>query len=209
MNKHEEEILVIKRHLLFENESKKFNGLITDRDTINHLMRNLSQHIQVMRRDEAERTALYKQPISYVIIRKKGKVFLYRRLNNGKKVNYYRNLSIGIGGHMNPTGGTDFMEVLKENIKREIEEELYIEANHQNLRIIGLVNDDRTFNDKKHFGFVGIMDLDTKAVVKTRDTDELKGKLVEIHNLNQYQTFSKLEAWSQYILQYLRNTVLA
>ncbi|MGG1266328.1 hypothetical protein ABE200_13560, partial [Brevibacillus laterosporus] len=80
MSKMDEQILVVKRTELFDNEKLVFQGIEKEPDRITKLMSNISTHYTVMRRGDAEEDPSFKQPIPYVVIRKGNELFMYKRL---------------------------------------------------------------------------------------------------------------------------------
>lgn len=197
MSKHED-ILVVKRDTLFRNETRKFQGLETDSRKQGEILSTIDHHFEIMVRSEAEEDPTYKQPIPYVIIRQGKRFFLYERLKGSGESRLHHQLSLGFGGHMNPIAGeTSFPSLLRENLERELEEELYIESKRNTLTPIGLINDDENKVGRVHIGLLYIMDLDDSATVSIRETEKLKGEWVDLRTLKNPQIVDRLETWSQ------------
>ena len=102
MSKHDEQILVVERKKLFHEETLTFQGIQTKEKEVSSILNVFSSDFEVMRRGDAEEDPTYKQPIPYVIVKRDNEVFLYKRLSNGGEARLYDQLSIGVGGHMNP-----------------------------------------------------------------------------------------------------------
>lgn len=196
MNKMDEQILVVKRDHLFDNEQLTFQGVETNEQTVSEINKRLEQ-FEVMRRGDAEENTDYKQPIPYVIIKRENEVYLYRRLSGGGEKRLHDKLSLGAGGHMNLTNHDNFWDTLKENSDRELEEELDIQYNSFELKTIGLVNDDSEPVSQVHIGLLSILELDKDATVEVRETEQLKGEWISINELTEHDIYSKLESWSQ------------
>ncbi|PAD70538.1 hypothetical protein CHH83_01685 [Bacillus sp. 7586-K] len=202
-NKMNEIILVSPREKIFNNEQLYFQGLLTDKHRVNQIMKNLSSNYSEMRRGDAEENELFKQPIPYVLITQDKKVFAYKRLKAGGETRLHDQLSTGVGGHMNMTNHSTFEEILVDNLKREIEEELIINISNAELDFIGLVNDDENEVGKVHLGILATLKLPENETVEVREKDQLEGLWFTIEELKQPETFNKLETWSQYAIEVL------
>jgi predicted NUDIX family phosphoesterase len=198
MSKMDEMIIVAKREAVFHNETLAFQGVEIDKEKVTGIIEAISSTYEVMRRGNAEENPAYKQPIPYAVMRKGEEVFMYRRLSGGGETRLHDKLSIGVGGHMNdiPEANT-FEDVLMENLRRELEEELMIEASSQEINFIGLINDDANEVGRVHIGLLVIIELPTDAVVEVREKDQLEGKWVSVDELLATDVYEKLESWSQ------------
>jgi predicted NUDIX family phosphoesterase len=198
MSKMDEMIIVAKREAVFHNETRTFQGVQTDKEEVARIVEAISSTYEVMRRGDAEENPAYKQPIPYAVMRKGQEVFMYRRLAGGGETRLHDKLSIGVGGHMNDSrAATTFQEVLMENLRRELEEELMIESSSQEINFIGLINDDANEVGRVHIGLLVMIELSANAVVEVREKDQLEGKWVLVDELLATDTYEKLESWSQ------------
>lgn len=219
IRKEDEVILVIPRIALFETGKYLFQGTCTDTFTLNQLLRNLGQHVSVMRRGSteeldtplernAERNEMYKQPIPYCVVRRNGEVFAYRRLSKGGESRLHDKLSIGVGGHMNPYDGT-FAQMLHINLLRELDEELHItapdrsEGAEPSLNIIGMINDDADDVGKVHIGILAIIDFPEDFAIEVRETDQLEGIWMTEEDLRNPDNYAKMESWSKIVIDTL------
>ena len=164
----EENVLVLERKVL--EQVGLFNGLKFDVDR--YLDRIFTPSVlSFMPRSRAEADPSYKQLIPYVIMSCDGKYLSYVR---GKKAGETRLVdlrSLGIGGHINPIDNevplfdTDFREMYRTAVDREVNEEVIVQANHTE-RIAALLNDDSNEVGSVHLGIVHLWTLDSTKVAK-------------------------------------------
>ncbi|QDX94610.1 hypothetical protein EEL30_21430 [Brevibacillus laterosporus] len=204
MSKMDEQILVVKRTELFDNERLVFQGIEKEPDRITKLMSNISNHYCVMRRGDAEENPSFKQQIPYVVIRKGNELFMYKRLSGGGETRLHDKLSLGTGGHMNQEDTNSFEEVLEANLLRELEEELDIQATDREFNTIGFINDDLEEVGKVHIGLLVTLDLDGSATVDVRETEQLEGEWTTIDELLKPNTYERLESWSKFVVDVLK-----
>lgn len=204
MGKMDEIILVSPRSKVFNNESLQFQGLLTDKKQVDKIMKNVSSDFSEMRRGDAEENESFKQPIPYAIITKGSQVFVYKRLKGGGETRLHEQLSLGVGGHINHTGQNLFEEILVDNLKRELDEELVIDIKNAELDMIGLINDDLNPVGKVHLGILATIKLPEDAEVEVREKDQLEGFWLTVDELLEEETFNKLETWSQYAVEILK-----
>lgn len=198
MNKFDEQILVVPREQLFNDEKNAFNGFIGKEDEkYNEIISTFNQ-FDVKRRGDMEENPSYKQLISYVIIRSQDdeETLVYKRLDGGGESRLHGLLSIGVGGHMNDVAETaEIMEKLSINAKRELEEEVGLAGSHlEDIEIIGLINDDDNEVGKVHIGLVLKVTVD-KAEVQNMEADTLSlswEKNKTLHNMSPYESWSEL-----------------
>jgi len=204
--KWEEIILAAPRNTVFNNEALTFQGTEQRKEVVDEIIHNLSDSYISIRRgstddttpkeSNAEVNTDYKQPIPYVLIKRGNEIYTYERLSGGGEARLHNQLSLGVGGHMNPEEG-NFQEVLMINLNRELEEELNIQSSTRNLEFIGLINDDLNEVGKVHLGILAILELSDDAVVTVQEVEQLKGYWLTIEELKQSDTYDRLESWSQ------------
>src|SRR3989344_7918816 len=103
MSKEDQEILVVKRKYLFDNNKNYFNGF-SSAENLNFISRILS-NMEWKRRGDMEIDPSYKQPIAYcaIVNPESEKVFAYIRSKRDEHYGEKRlqgKLSVGIGGHI-------------------------------------------------------------------------------------------------------------
>ncbi len=194
-----EQILVVTRELF--NNLGDFQGINTDMDRYLPSLLHPENNF-FMDRGAAEDDPSHKQLIPYCIFRHKseqGDRYLhYTRGKAGGESRLHAQVSIGVGGHINPVDQRE--DHLGEKtyiagVEREIDEELNIAAGHTN-RIVALLNDDSNEVGKVHLGVVHMIDLETDEVRANEDAianlafctlDELRGPL-----------YDRLETWTRF-----------
>ena len=185
MDKNDELVLVVPTSDLFD---KPFTGVIPVVEAHDKLTTSLG-HLDIKRRGDVEEDPSYKQLISYVVVKNnKGETLLYTRLSGGGESRLHGKSSVGVGGHMNPVDGLSGYQLLLENTKRELLEEIGIEP--VEIGLYGLVNDDSNDVGRVHVGLVYIANIGDQEV-KVTETDTLSVKWVP------NTKFYELETWSQ------------
>ncbi|OHP66009.1 DNA mismatch repair protein MutT [Staphylococcus sp. HMSC062A01] len=200
MSKYDEQIIVVSRDILFEQESNAFNGFLTKNDPQGKAIFNTFSNYEVKRRGDMEEDPSYKQLISYCLLEnEKNEILVYKRLSGGGESRLHGQSSIGVGGHMNDViGASSVNEVLRVNAQRELEEEVgLLEANSQNLEYIGFINDDTNDVGKVHIGVVFKIKVNSNDI-EVRETDTLKIQWLEKERIGNYDQF---ETWSALILK--------
>ncbi len=163
----EEQVLVFERGVL--DEVGTFHGLAFDVERyLDKLF--VPGVLRFMARSKAETNPDYKQLIPYVIMTCGGKYLNYVRGKQAGETRLVGNRSIGIGGHINPDDeaplfDVDSREMYLTAVKREVAEEVAIEANHTD-RIVALLNDDSNEVGQVHLGVVHCWTLDSEKVSK-------------------------------------------
>ncbi|MCC1059902.1 NUDIX domain-containing protein [Staphylococcus aureus] len=200
MSKFDEQIIVVPREIIFNNEKNTFNGFLNkNKPEGQNIFDALSQY-EVKRRGDMEEDPSYKQLISYCLLENEhGEILVYERLSGGGEARLHGQSSIGVGGHMNDFPGAESInEVLRVNAQRELEEEVGLsEQDSQNMEYIGFINDDNNEVGKVHIGVVFKITVSTNDV-EAKETDTLRIKWVEKGNIESYDDF---ETWSALILQ--------
>ncbi|WP_248499244.1 NUDIX domain-containing protein [Staphylococcus aureus] len=200
MSKFDEQIIVVPREIIFNNEKNTFNGFLNkNKPEGQNIFDALSQY-EVKRRGDMEEDPSYKQLISYCLLENEhGEILVYERLSGGGEARLHGQFSIGVGGHMNDVPGAESInEVLRVNAQRELEEEVGLsEQDSQNMEYIGFINDDNNEVGKVHIGVVFKITVSTNDV-EAKETDTLRIKWVEKGIIESYDDF---ETWSALILQ--------
>lgn len=205
-------ILVAKREAVFNSEKEHFQGVVnisTHPISIRKIMENIDKNITTMRRGDAEEDFTYKQPIPYAVIKQGDYYFGYERLQGAGETRLHGQISLGVGGHMNEIDGMQmdsFDNVLMENLRRELEEELYIdtdngEAIELDTKVIGLINDDLNEVGRVHIGILAFIELSNNAIVSVRETEQLDGRWYSVEELK--ADYDRLETWSKFVVDAL------
>lgn len=200
MSKFDEQIIVVPRKVLFNDEKNAFNGFLHKNNIKGKDIFNALSEYEVKRRGDMEEDSKFKQLISYCLLEnEKGEILVYERLSGGGEERLHGQSSIGVGGHMNDVMGADSInEVLRVNAQRELEEEVDLaKEDSQNMEYLGFINDDNNEVGKVHMGIVFKITVSTTDV-EAKETDTLRIKWVEKGSIESYDDF---ETWSALILQ--------
>ena len=194
----EEQVLVVERGI-FEKEGL-FQGLMFDVDTYLHKI-FVPGVARFMPRSQAESDDTYKQIIPYVIIAHAGKYLCYVRGKRAGETRLVGQMSIGIGGHINPADEAplfdeDMLDVYKTAVKREVEEEIHVRAKYDN-HIVALLNDDSNSVGSVHLGVVHYWTLESFDVDK-REQMITKMSFADTQELQTNR--DAMETWSQLCL---------
>ncbi|MDS3888862.1 NUDIX domain-containing protein [Staphylococcus hominis] len=203
MSKFDEQIIVVSRELLFDNEKNAFNGFLSKNDVQGEEIFNTFKNYEVKRREDMEEDPSYKQLISYCLLENENdEILVYQRLSGGGEERLHGQSSVGVGGHMNNVVGADSInEVLRVNAQRELNEEVGLsEDRSQNMEYIGFINDDTNAVGKVHIGVVFKIKVKSSDV-EVRETDTLKINWVSQDEINDLNHF---ESWSALILKDLK-----
>ena len=198
----EEQVLVVERKVL--EQVGMFQGLKFD---VDRYLRKLfvSGVPHFMARSQAEADVGYKQLIPYVIMTHRGKYLSYVRGKRAGEARLVGNRSIGIGGHINPVDNelplfdTDYRELYRCAVDREVAEEVTVEATHSD-QIVALLNDDSNEVGQVHLGIVHFWTLDSPNVSKQEQmiTQMVFASLGELQEVRE-----TLETWSRLCLDNL------
>ena len=199
MSKWDEQILVVNRKELFNNEENHFYGFIEKNDEKTKKIIDTFKLYEVKRRGDMEEDPNYKQLIGYVLLKDEvtGEVLVYKRLVGGGEARLHGKASVGIGGHMNEVEGKTTFEMLKINAARELNEEVGVSEEEalNNLHFIGLINDDKTEVGQVHVGVVYECKVDKQRVeVKEDDTLVIKWMTGE-----EAKAEENYETWSEFL----------
>lgn len=203
MSKFDEQIIVVSRELLFNNEKNAFNGFLSKNDGQGEEIFNTFKNYEVKRRGDMEEDPSYKQLISYCLLENENdEILVYQRLSGGGEERLHGQSSVGVGGHMNNVVGADSInEVLRVNAQRELNEEVGLsEDRSQNIEYIGFINDDTNAVGKVHIGVVFKIKVKSSDV-EVKETDTLKINWVSQDEINDLNHF---ESWSALILKDLK-----
>lgn len=198
----EEQVLVIARGIL--EEAGLFQGLMFDVDR--YLRKIFVAGVpRFMPRSQAESDDRYKQIIPYVIITYDGKYLRYVRGKRAGEARLLGQMSIGIGGHINPGDdefplfGNGFREAYTRAVEREVAEEVSIGAKHRD-RIVALLNDDSNGVGRVHLGIIHYWALDSFEISKR---EQMITKMGFASRDELQEKRDAMETWSQLCVDHL------
>ncbi|MEZ7734779.1 NUDIX domain-containing protein [Gemella sp. 27098_8_149] len=199
MSKWDEQILVVNRKELFNNEENHFYGFIEKNDEKTKKIIDTFESYEVKRRGDMEEDPDYKQLIGYVLLKdvNTNEVLVYKRLVGGGEARLHGKASVGIGGHMNEVEGKTIFEMLKINAARELNEEVGVSEEEalNNLHFIGLINDDKTEVGQVHIGVVYECKVD-KNLVEVKEDDTL---VIKWMSGDEAKAEENYETWSEFL----------
>lgn len=209
-NKDDERVLVAARAEVFKH-LEPFEGLATDAATVHDILKQYAMYHHFARRGDVEEDASLKQLIPYGVIRQGWRILVYRRLEGGGEARLHGRYSAGFGGHMNDVrheNGTTMRlkEQIAENLWRELDEELVIDAGRDDipLEVLGVINDETDETGIYHLGIAFMVNVPEGIDVRVRETDAHAGEWVEIDDLHARR--DAFEGWSRLLIDHLAGT---
>lgn len=190
---HDEDILVVKRSLLFGAHS--WHGLT--QDGLDAMIEKISAHQEFLPRSLMEQDPLYKQIIPYLVFCHDNRYFVMQRQTKASETRLASKFTLGIGGHIRKEDMTS--SSLIDWAQREFEEEVSYTGNIT-WKPLGMVNDDTNPVGQVHVGLVFLAQGDSDAIsVKS----ELKsGVLLPLPEIKSHY-YENMETWSQFIVDQL------
>jgi predicted NUDIX family phosphoesterase len=190
-----EQILVVPT-LLFH-EVGHFQGLCTEVAPYLKILLDPA-YTSYRPRNEMEQDPSFKQLIPYCIFRCGDRLFHYKRGKLQGEGRLHSKRSIGIGGHISAEDQAH-PSPYREAMRREIEEEVYLETAYRE-QCVGLLNDDLTDVGRVHLGIVHIFDLDAPKV-RPREQSIIEAGFAPVEEL--IRDREQFETWSQICLDHL------
>lgn len=151
-------------------------------------------------RSVVETDPAFKQLIPYVVLRCGGDLFHYRRGSTGTETRLRALRSVGIGGHVSEADAVGPADLYTNGMRRELAEEVTIGCPFTE-KLIGFINDDRTFVGSVHLGVVHLLELASPAV-RSNEAALADGGFAAAGQL--WAERGQFETWSQFALEMLR-----
>ena len=151
-------------------------------------------------RDEVEEDPYWRQIIPYAVVTRQDRILLVERLRAGTETRLHDRLSIGLGGHINPSNHPNARDLFEGGLIRELQEELYIGAYCS--KVLGLIHSSEGSVSLVHTGL--LYRVHTFEDVRVRETEKLGGQLVEWNTVRKQQ--KRLEGWSRLAFDFLNRT---
>ena len=158
-------------------------------------------HASYRPRPDMEADPSFKQLIPYCIFCCNGQVFSYQRGTDQGETRLHAKRSVGVGGHVSTLDLNGAGSPYLEGMKREIEEEVFLEAKWTE-KCVGLINDDESEVGKVHLGIVHVFELDS-AKVTPREKSMINAEFAQPEEL--LRRLDEFETWSQICLKSLFN----
>jgi predicted NUDIX family phosphoesterase len=194
----EEDILVVKRELLFA--GGEWQGLKTD--GIEGFYDFILQNLEVMNRGKAEHDGNHKQIIPYVLYKHRDKFFLYEYIKGTTETRLHHNYILGIAGHLNPIEGAE--DQIQEGMMREWDEEVHLQGNISSKKLVGIMNDDRREVENVHLGLIYVFEGDSDKI-EIKETEKMAGKLMTIEEMEPLIGNVEELGWAPLLYPYLKN----
>lgn len=180
-----------------------FRGFHPYGPMVEHMLIQCNKHMAFRYRGRCETDPSFKQIIPYCLVTRKHEIFTVRRIGNGGEARLHDKYSVGIGGHMNPIPCVSPADMIKQNMLRELAEELDIQVPGQEDKeitadIVGMINIDDNPVGSVHVGVVYRVYLPADAAVNVRETDQLEGGFKSVQEA---AGLPDLEDWSKVCLE--------
>ena len=146
-------------------------------------------------REKAEYDNTVKQIIPYVILRRGEEYFLLRRLKKQTEARLHDKLSLGVGGHINPTEEAA-RDPLEAGLRRELAEEVSVQ-DIASLTCVGIINETTGGVSDYHTALVYL--LETTGQVTVRETEKMSGTWTTPAALS--PLLDSLETWSKIVVE--------
>lgn len=190
----DEQILVVKRNVLFKKETS-WSGL--KKVDFDQYLTLIKQHQEFLPRSLMEQDPTFKQIIPYLVFEHDNKYFLMQRTAKATETRLQSKYSLGIGGHIRQEDMTT--DSLFDWARREFHEEVNYKDSFT-IEPLGILNDDSNEVGKVHIGFVFLLRGSTN---KIKVKSELKsGQLLTLVQCQQH--FESMETWTQMVFEFLK-----
>ena len=181
-----EQVLVVDRAAL----EARLGGQTFTTEGIEAIRRFIvDQHI-FLPRAQAEYDATVKQ----IILRRGDAYFLLRRLKKQTETRLHDKLSLGVGGHINPTEEAA-ADPIEAGLRRELAEEVDV-SSLRTLTCVGVLNETTGGVSDYHAALVYVLETDGEVTV--RETEKMSGTWATPAELEAVR--DRLETWSQIAL---------
>jgi len=180
----------------------KFQGVSFEVDKFLEVILNPKNH-SFLKRKDAETNPAFKQLIPYALLHCGPEIFVYRRGKLLAEKRLLGNYSLGIGGHISVTDPGLFGSTYEDGLKREINEEVFIETPYTQ-KVAALLNDDTNEVGKVHFGIVHSLSLD-QPLVKPKEKSINETKFATIDELQ--KDIDKFENWSKICIEHMARII--
>ncbi|MBI2508344.1 NUDIX domain-containing protein [Candidatus Woesearchaeota archaeon] len=198
--------MAVENNKLFNNDY--FQGF-KSHDEVDYVSRILEDY-KFVKRGPIEINFEHKQPIGYALLINPSlkKVFAYQRSQKGGDKRLHNKWSWGIGGHIEKTE-EERDNPIYASLLREIKEEVLINGEIENIRVLGYLNDDSDEVGKVHFGILYLVETDSTEI-KPLDSEIEVGELKTIKELEEICASDEciVEGWSEIALEPLKRYLL-
>ncbi len=187
----------------------KEKGLIPGNSDV---LKRIVQNGLFRKRNELEEDPSFKQIIPYAIIsykepersgvRRSQFFYLFKRTSKQTEKRLHNQLTLGVGGHMNPRNSMEPKEqYLIDELKRELFEEVKLlnACLIEDIEFIGFINDDTIPVGSVHIGLLYNIHVSNKDLY-INETDKMTADWIEKHNLAEF--YEGMETWTKITFDY-------
>lgn len=188
----DELVLVVRREFLFPEDA--WHGIkAVDYPLYEQLVRT---HQEFLPRVRMETDPRYKQIIPYLIFRHGNQYFVMQRKTQASEQRLQGKLSLGIGGHINPSdlAGATVMDWARREFIEEVDFSGVFKVN-----FLGILNDDSNEVGKVHAGFVFLLEGDSADITPREEFKS--GSLMTLEECK--ENYQRMESWSQMVIDML------
>lgn len=148
-----------------------------------------------MDRPAAEVDPAWRQVIPYVVVRHGDRWLLLRRTTRQTEARLHHRLSLGVGGHINPSEvGTP--DPILAGMRRELEEEVALQG-VESIRYMGVIQDDTDAVSRVHLGLVFLARV-TSSAFEVREPHKMSAVWATAREIREQE--AHLETWSRVLL---------
>jgi predicted NUDIX family phosphoesterase len=196
----EESVFAIPTDVLWKLLTYKEKGLIKGNSNV---LNRIVYNGLFRKRSELEGDPSFKQIIPYAIISNNESFYLFTRTSKQTEKRLYNKLHLGVGGHMNPGGGSKEPGELYliNELKREFFEEVKLLNGCliEDIEFIGFINDDSISVGSVHIGLLYNIHVSNKYVV-INETDKMSADWIDKNDLVEY--YEEMETWTKIAIDY-------
>lgn len=170
---------------------------------ISDISEALSEKYSIGDRDSLEEDDTKKQIIPYAVLANPNteELFVTRRKKAQGESRLHDKLSIGLGGHLNPSDCGVGPDYILSGLLRELKEEANVVSLHSILRL-GYINNDRNEVGRVHLGILYLIFCDHATIA---ETDKMSGEWCDPSDINR----DALEEWSKIAIEFLSEAILS
>lgn len=164
------------------------------------IYRAIGEHLDFGPRAELEEDPTKKQIIPYVLIQRQNDIWTMVRTAKTQEARLHHRASVGVGGHLEPIDGNR-EDIIINGMLRELHEEIHLDTKwDQQVRYVGVLNDDTNDVGKVHLGLVYVLEISAHTSIDIRETEKMRGLWYPIEQCHQSEEYA-FETWSEIALQ--------
>jgi len=193
--KQDENILVVKRDYLFDEDS--WFGIQKPKDNL--FVQTILSRKEFLPRSLMERDQVYKQIIPYLVFNYQDRYFLMQRRSKSSEQRLRSKYSLGIGGHIRQE------DIKNADVASWARREFHEEVDYKgsvSIEFLGVLNDDSNDVGKVHIGFVYLLKGDKPDICVKQELQS--GTLLTLQECEEY--YDAMENWTQIVFDFLQKS---